>query len=647
MIDEVVSFENLGANNFSHLMSGLSNLLKSYKLLEDETFFLSDESSFSLQNKDTCSVTRINTVDLAKSSADNLCIIIPDEMSFNDINEIILSAYLKINKKTGVVNFISKTERYKSFMSHLKCILNNDAFYLTSEELTLLKKFNDTHKNYPEPHTIDQLFDQVCQVYPDHIAVADSQNQISYKNLNDLSHSISSFLVNSLGNVKGKRIALGISKSINLIASLFGVLRVGSTYVPLSSTYPSDRINIILEEAQPYVILCDKAFYEQNKEALNDKKILMIEDIPLASFPEKISSSTRSDDLAYIIFTSGTTNRPKGVMINHKGIVNLAHTAAELCSIKPESRILCFAHMGFDASAWDIYCALLNGATLYLPKDGIHTKAGELASYLLEHKINMATLTPGILSQLPDGNLFQNLKTLVVIGERCQKKTMNEWAMNRILMNGYGPTEATIATSLAIYDRTKSEICIGKPFYNYQVHILDDQKRPVGIGFVGEMWISGVGVARGYLNNEELAESNFSKLQLPYMDGFFKAFRTGDMARWTQDGEIEFLGRDDDQIKIKGVTVNPNEIENLINEYPNIKRSLVTLTEEENEKLIAYVTIENMLNSDEFLQFTHLLKEFLKKLVHPLMVPEEIIKVESFPLTYNGKINKNILPKPS
>lgn len=646
MIDEVVSFKDLGVRSFSHLVSGISNLLKSYKLLEGEIFFLSDVSSFTLQNKCTCSVTRVNIMDLAEWAADDLCIVIPDESSFYDMKEIIPAAYLEINKKTETVKFIRKTEKHENFINHLKNILNNNTFYLSSEELMLLKKFNDTHKSFPEPHTIDQLFDQVCLLYPDHIAVVDSQNQVSYKNLNNLSQSISSFLIHLLGDTKGEKIALGMSKSIDLIASIFGVLRVRSTYVPLSSTYPADRTNVILEEAQPYLILCDKTFYEQNKKILHDKKIFMIEDILLSSFPEKITSSTHPDDLAYIIFTSGTTNLPKGVMINHRGIVNMAHTAAELCCIKPESRILCFAHMGFDASAWDIYCALLNGATLYLPKDGIHTKAGELASYLMENKISMATLTPGILSQLPDENLFQNLKTLIVIGERCQKKTMNEWASNRILMNGYGPTEATVATSLAVYDHTKSEICIGKPFYNYQVHILDHQKNPVGVGFIGEMWISGIGVARGYTNNGELAQSNFSELQLPYMDRLSNAFRTGDMARWTPEGEIEFLGRDEDQIKIKGVTINPNEIENLINEYPNVKRCLVTLIEEKDTQLIAYIILENMLNDDELSRFTQLLKEFLKESIHSLMVPEEIIYVTSFPLTFNGKINKSSLPLP-
>lgn len=645
-ISRSISFKELELDTSIDLWAPLIYLLKSYRRAPAGKLTLIEPYDFYLYKKTLCKAKWVSLEEILNKEDKLIRVGLGDENLTENMEDLLVEGYIDINLKDRTINLVAQDIKYNNIFDHLKNILSSKESYLTQKELLLIEGFNKTQKEFHVPQTIDQLFKEICNAAPDQLAIVSQDRSVTYHELNSLSNKIAYYLLGEKLSLKGERIAIGFSKSIELIASLLGILKTGACYVPIDPAYPAQRITNILEDAGPILLLCDQAFFEQHKTCfLPHIKIVFIENLLLEKNPEQvIPSSSLPNDLAYIIFTSGSTGKPKGVMIEHASVINLSQAEKEVCEITSESKILSIASIGFDAAGWDIYGALLNGATLYLAPEGIQTRVEELSLYLLTNKITQATFTPAILSLLSKQK-YPYLHLIIVMGDKCPRKVMDDWSEGRVLINGYGPTEATIGATLGIYDSDVSETCIGKPMNNYEVHILDESYQILPIDFAGELYIGGSGLARGYLNNPELTAEKFIELRLPFKENSTRLYRTGDLAKWTKDGKIEFLGRIDYQIKIRGIRIEASEIESLINKFEAVDKSLViTKGEDVNKKLIGYITLKNKIENVN--EFNKSLRNYLKTYLHPAAVPDTFVILESFPLTINGKINRDELPEP-
>jgi amino acid adenylation domain-containing protein len=291
-------------------------------------------------------------------------------------------------------------------------------------------------------------------------------------------------------------------------------------------------------------------------------------------------------NLAYVIYTSGSTGQPKGVMIEHQSVCNLASATAACFDLSPEDRVLQFASMSFDASVFEMIAALTQGAELYIGSNEIRTNGTALARWLEEQAITVALLPPSLLSLLPPEPL-PALRTLVVGGEACPPNVLAQWARGRNLFNAYGPSESTVIASTALC-HADEPVTIGRPIANTQIYILDMHRQSVPIGVVGELYIGGAGLARGYLGRPELTAERF----VPAGAGEGRMYKTGDLARFLPDGNIEYLGRNDFQVKIRGFRIELGEIEAALIEQPGIREAVVLAREDipGNKRLVAYLT---------------------------------------------------------
>ncbi len=519
------NYSELGFKETKTLLDSIYVLLHSYRKLSNDKIPIASNSYFQADKHITCDIEWGAQEFLLKSS-DRIRIILSKNEITEEVNQATISAYIDIDLFDKKIAYKVYDKEYDKILDHLCNILSNKTCYLTPEEQqTILYKFNDTKKTFNAKQTIDQQFDYISSLYPQNIAVIDQDGETSYQSLNNLSVHISRFLLKIYGSCDVRKIAIALPKSRDLIAVVFGILRTKNYYIPIDPSYPDKRIKSILEQTSADLVICDQAFFESNYELLKSFKVILIENIFNESLEETITEShTSPSDLAYIIFTSGSTGEPKGVMIEHCSVVNLSQASAEFCDININSRLLSVASLGFDALGWDIYGALLNGTTICLARDDIQKHPDELTDYIKENKITIATLTPPVLSLLSKTEL-PSLKTMVVMGDRPNKKLMESWSKNILLINGYGPTEATIGTSLCKYEKETSEFCIGKPMHNYQVYILDQNLRPVPINIPGELYIAGIGLARGYLNNETMNIEKFIHLNLPHENSQIRIYR--------------------------------------------------------------------------------------------------------------------------
>lgn len=539
--------------------------------------------------------------------------------------------------------------RYTHFLKHLlflhQELLNSRSIqtieFLTNEERKhILSRFNQPTFDHQQQSIID-MFDEMVNHNPHQIAIIFEEESWTYQHISDMSHTIAQ-RVTEYSLPLETPILVALERSPVAIAALFGILRSGCCYVPLDPSYPHERLTAMMSDTKAPLCLSqvkDSQLFDIDFENINTLYIDQLNHAALKtdfSYP-KISP----DSLAYIIYTSGSTGVPKGVMIEHRNVVNLAKAEAKICDLTSSSRVLNVASLGFDAAGWDIYGALLNGGTLVIAPTTIHKLPDELHAFIHHNQITFATLTPAVLTLMPQ-NPIPSLQTLVVMGDVCSVEIMDLWAKNCRLFNGYGPTEATIGALMSEYIPGKEHDCIGKPLQNYQVYILDEHLNSQPIGIIGEICIAGAGVARGYYNhptatNERFLSHFFSKENIP-----IRLYRTGDLGYWNQHGEIIFVGRIDHQVKIHGVRIELREIELIIEKYNGIDQAVVMATgSESNKKLVAWVTLKQNAITPALVK--HTLQSHLKKFLHPAVVPQNIIVLEQFPLNTNGKIDRKKL----
>ncbi|ACC81021.1 non-ribosomal peptide synthetase [Nostoc punctiforme] len=515
--------------------------------------------------------------------------------------------------------------------------INNLSALTEQERHKILVEWNHTTVAYPKHLCIHQLFEAQVEKTPDSIAVVFKEEQLTYQELNHRANKIAHYL-RLLGVDTEVLVGICVERSLEMIVGILSILKAGGAYVPLDPTYPKERLSFMLSDSQVQVVLTQEKFVDDL--AASGAKLVCLDD--KKSFHqesnENPSSGVAPENLAYVIYTSGSTGTPKGVLIQHQGVCNLAQAQVKLFNVQQNSRVLQFASFSFDASVWEIFMALCSGASLYIGTQDSLRPGIDLMRLLQEQSITHVTLPPTALAALPKEEL-PNLQTLIVAGEACNPKLIAEWSKGRRFFNAYGPTESTICATVAEYTGD-TQLTIGRAIANTQIYILAQDRQPVPIGTPGELYIGGDGLARGYLNRPELTKEKFIPHPFEKAEGS-RLYKTGDLARFLPDGNIEFLGRVDHQVKIRGFRIELGEIEALLSQHSDVQQAVVIAREDipGDQRLVAYIVLKQKLDVS-----VTSLKRFLQEKLPNYMVPAVFVILDSLPLTPNGKVDRQNLP---
>ena len=454
------------------------------------------------------------------------------------------------------------------------------------ERRRLTVTWNETSAEYPEGSCIHDLIEAQARERPEATAVVYRDRQLTYGELDARANRLAHTLI-AEGVGPDTLVGLCVERCPELVIGLLGILKSGGAYVPLDPAYPRQRLRFMLEDSGVSVLLTQEHLLEPLPD--NAARTLCLD----ADWPAIDGASDRNprvattpDHLAYAIYTSGSTGQPKGVLLSHRGLCNVTTTQAREFSVGPGTRVLQFSSLSFDASTFDIMMALPNGATLYLGHPDDLRPGTDLMRFLADNAINIVTLPPTALAAVPVDEL-PALETVTVAGEPCSAELVSRWAPGRRFFNLYGPTETTIWATMARLEAGGGVPHIGRPIANTQVYILDRHLNPVPVGVPGELHIGGVGLARGYHGRPELTAERF--IDNPFGSG--RLYKTGDLARFHPGGNIEFIGRVDHQVKLRGFRIEPGEIEAVLDEHAAVRESLVLVREDTpgDRRLVAYV----------------------------------------------------------
>nr|BBH87140.1 non-ribosomal peptide synthetase [Thermosporothrix sp. COM3] len=546
-----------------------------------------------------------------------------------------------------------KAETIRSFLQHWQTLLEHIAADPTQhvhsltvlpeeERQRLLFEWNDTDTENAPRKTFPALFIEQAEQRPDQIALTYHEHQLTYDELHRRSNQLAHYL---RAKGVGPDVLVGIctERSVESFIALFGVLKAGGAYVPLDPAYPPERLAFMLQDANIHLLLTQS--HISMKSASVERLCLDTEWSRVARMPTTTPDvPMHLDHIAYMIYTSGSTGTPKGVQVTHRGIGNLAYSYSTLFSVNEQSRILQFASLSFDASVVDIM-ALLLGATIYADTQERLLPGPDLTHILREQAISLITVPPSVLAALPPAHL-PALETIIAVGEACPPALVAAWSPPHHFFNGYGPTETTVGAS-TIECFPDQPVTIGKPIPNFQVYLLNQYLQPVPVGVPGEIYIGGVGLARGYLNRPDLTAERFLPHPFSKEPGA-RLYRTGDLGRHLPDGSIEFVGRVDQQVKLRGYRIEPGEVEATLRRHPAISEAVVMIREDTHghKQLVAYVIAATAL-TDTPASFEAQVQDFLRQSLPHYMVPSRIIRVDSFPLNANGKLDRRALPAPS
>lgn len=498
-------------------------------------------------------------------------------------------------------------------------------------ELAQLSSFNDTANDAFLQHDVISLFRHMASQFPMSTALYTNERCYSYGELDADSDKMACWLLER-STKNSQVVAVSLQKSALLLIALLGILKSNKTYVLLDPQAPAERNHRILNDVQPALILAETPYLALNTPCA----------CPIDIDYEKIQVDSRvlpilANELAYICYTSGTTGIPKGVMITRVGLSNVAQNHRDFIGLKHGSRVLSIASLGFDAFGWDVFGAFVSGSTVYLAPNTLHNDVSALHHYLVKHRVEHVTLTPAVLELLPRKS-WDELRSLIVMGDAPSANVIAWWASQTRLFNGYGPTEATIATSLYEYSEGISWNCIGNPLRNYRCYILDEHHNLLPIGFEGELCIAGAGLASGYLNQPLLTNDKFVAYKTSDGCRNERIYKTGDIAKWDSLGNIIFIGRRDNQVKIRGVRIETGEVEAAIRCHQQVVSTCVLARGHGGDKkLVAFVQTKSSSISETTL------RDSLVSLLHPAAIPSVFVFLASLPLSANGKINRHQL----
>lgn len=523
----------------------------------------------------------------------------------------------------------------------------------------ILTEFNQTKAAYPADQTVVQLFEAQARKTPDQPAVVFEGRSLTYAQLNAKANQLAHHL-QSLGVEPDALVGLCVERSLEMMVALLGILKAGGAYAPLDPAYPKERLAFMLADSQPRALVTQKRLAERLPEH-GAKVVFLDEDREVIARQSEANpfSNAGADNLAYVIYTSGTTGKPKGVLITHRAMVNHNVAAARLFGLQASDRVLQFHSISFDAAVEEIFPTWLSGATLVLRDDAILVPDSDFLRLIEREKLSALDLPTAYwrewVAELARAKerLPESLRLVIVGGDKATAERYEAWRKlsgdGIGLINTYGPTEATvIATSYqpdgqpaaGMKQGGGGELPIGHPIANTQVYLLDRNLDPVPLGASGGLCIGGDGLARGYLNRAEITAEKFMPNPFGDTPGA-RLYKTGDLARYLPDGVIEFLGRMDQQVKVRGFRVEPGEIEAALIEHPAVREAAVVARDDEetgNKRLVAYVAF-----NDGKAPASSELRRFLREKLPEYMTPSNFVTLESLPLSRNGKVDRQAL----
>ena len=537
----------------------------------------------------------------------------------------------------------------ESMVAEPECCVWELPLLTRGERHQLLVEWNRTDAEYPRNACAHELFEAQAKRSPDAVAAVFESKQLSYGELNRRSNQLAHHL-RKLGVGPDVLVGLCVERSLEMLIGLLGILKAGGAYVPLDPAYPKDRLAYVLSDTRTQVLLT-----QQKTRVLlppNSARTICLD-----SEWEMIGRESEADlvcesgpeHLAYVIYTSGSTGRPKGVMIPHRGLVNYLAWSVKAYSVANGRGAPVQSSISFDLTVTALFSPLIAGRTVHLVSEGRDIEG--LAEILKrEEDFSLVKITPAHLQvlgeQLSAAEAARRTRVFVIGGENLRGESLAFWrkfAPDTLLVNEYGPTETVVGC--CIYRVPKGEmrpgsVPIGRPISNVRMYILDRAMQPVPIGVTGELYIAGDGVARGYLNQPQLTAEKFIANPLDSVSSE-RWYRTGDLARYLQGGDIEFLGRADSQVKIRGFRIELGEIESTLERHSAVRECLVMVRDyaSGDKRLIAYLTVNRSVPVAE-------LRTFLEQTLPKYMVPSAFVILDAFPLTHNGKVDRNSLPQP-
>ncbi|MFC6338666.1 non-ribosomal peptide synthetase [Pseudomonas karstica] len=523
-----------------------------------------------------------------------------------------------------------------------------------AERQQLLETWNTTDTFYPHDELIHRLFEARAAAQPDAVAVVFEGQALTYAELNTRANQLAHHLI-ELGIRPDDRVAICVERSLEMIVGLLGILKSGAGYVPLDPAYPPDRITYLLKDSTPVALLAQAATHH-----LLDAVSVPVIDLDGGNWQVKSVANPwvtglTSSHLAYVIYTSGSTGLPKGVMVEHRNVARLFSATQPWFDFGPQDIWALFHSFAFDFSVWEIWGALTHGGRLLVVPQLISRSPADCYALLCEAGVTVLNQTPSAFRQLiaaqGDSGLSHNVRQVIFGGEALDTGMLKPWYTREAnahtqLVNMYGITETTVHVTYRALSAADAQLIgvspIGGRIPDLQLYVLDALREPVPVGVVGEMYVGGGGVARGYLNRAELTAERF--LSNPFSSApSARMYRTGDLGRWLADGSVEYLGRNDDQVKVRGFRIELGEIEARLADCESVREAVVIVREDElgDKRLVAYVIAQENIE----LVVAELRSQLLLTLAD-YMVPSAFVVLDALPLTTNGKLDRQALPVP-
>jgi amino acid adenylation domain-containing protein len=497
-----------------------------------------------------------------------------------------------------------------------------------------LAAWNATEAPFPDDRTLHGLFFAQAARSPDALAIVDEECELTYAELARRVNSLARALADR-GAGPNRLVGICLDRSADMIAALLAALATGAAYVPLDPTYPADRLSLMVKDARVALVLTQRSVASALPALA--APVVMLDDVDFSAIAPAPAERVSASDLAYVVYTSGSTGQPKGVEVRHRSVINLLFAMRRLLDISAEDRVLAVANISFDMSVPELYLAPLFGAVMIVVSRADATDGRRLLARWQRSGATVMQATPVSWRMLIEAGWQGSPGLKLVCGGEALDPDLARQLVARAgrFWQFYGPTETTVWSTVQEVSRVDgARVPIGRPLANTRLYILDDARRPVPIGSAGELYIGGIGVARGYLRHPDLTAQRF--FDDPVAG---RMYQTGDLARFLPDGTVEFLGRADDQVKLRGFRIEPGEIEAVLGEHPWVRQPVVVAQPgaSDDRQLVAFIV-----GADPELRSADL-RQFVRSRLPDYMVPSRFVAIDTLPLTPNGKVDRQRL----
>ncbi|MBP5498855.1 MAG: amino acid adenylation domain-containing protein, partial [Muribaculaceae bacterium] len=523
----------------------------------------------------------------------------------------------------------------KAFINQPESLLSGITL-LSAEQTKLLDSYNQNDAPYDDSQTIVSLFKKQVELHPDNVAVVYKDTQLTYREVDELSDRIAGY-ISSKGLGLEDTVSIIIPRCEWMAVASLGVLKAGCTYQPLDPSYPKERLNFMVKDADAKLLIADEWLRDLVDEYQGD--VLLTKDLKQLPMPEKMPEEPKPDTRFILLYTSGSTGVPKGCQLTHANLVAFCYWYQRYYDLRPEHRVAAYASYGFDACMMDLYPTLISGASVYIVPEELRLDFIALNEYFEIEHITHSFMTTQVAYQFATSVENHSLMHLSCGGEKLASLTPPQ---GYNFYNAYGPTECTVFITNYLVDRKMKDIPIGKPLNNVRLYVVDAKGKRLPAGAVGELWAAGPQVSRGYLNRPEKTAEVFIPNPFTSDEKYARVYRTGDIVRYLPDGNIQFVGRHDGQVKIRGFRIELKEVEAIIREFPGIKDATVQAFDNDNGEgkfIAAYIVSDSQVDIEA-------MNNFIMEQKPPYMVPAVTMQIDAIPLNQNQKVNKKALPKP-